>query len=356
MADHAARRERLRPAIAAADAHGLLVTDLVNLRYLTGFTGSAGIALIGAEAGHDRFATDGRYTTQAEQEVPDLLRTITRERTWLRDAVPAGARLAVEGTHLSLSQARQLADLLDGRDVHALDDAVEEVRQIKDDDELALLRRAADIAGRAFLDSLDQIQPGRTERDVALHLERAMVDLGADERAFPSIVASGPNGARPHHRAGPRQLERGDVVTLDFGALVVGYHSDQTRVVLLGDPGDRMGAVVDAVLAAQRAGLAATRSGVAAGTVDAACRDHLAGAGLAEHFVHGTGHGVGLGLHEVPFLMAGASATLRDRMVVTVEPGVYLPGLGGARIEDMVVVGPRGPEVLTEIPTDPFAL
>lgn len=354
--DHATRRQRVRSLVAEADADALLVTDLTNVRYLTGFTGSAGALLVGAESGDDRFATDGRYAMQAAQQVPDLPHVITRERAWLAESIPVGAQLAVEGLHLSISEARALTRLLDGRSVEPLDGAVEQVRTTKDTGEISTLRAAADLAGRAFLATLDHIRPGRTEREVATHLERAMVDLGADERSFPSIVASGPNGARPHHRPTDRTLAQGDVITLDFGALVDGYHSDQTRVVVLGDPDARMGDVVEAVLTAQRAGLVAVRAGTTAGAVDAVCRDSLERAGLAEAFVHGTGHGVGLGLHEEPFLSAGASATLRDRMVVTVEPGVYLPDVGGARIEDMVVVGPDGPDVLTGIATDPYVL
>jgi Xaa-Pro aminopeptidase len=356
--DHAARRDRVRAALREqhGQATALLVTDLTNVRYLTGFTGSAGTLLLGTDPASDRLATDGRYAEQAATETPDLPLIITRERTWLRDvgATP-GTPLAVERT-LAWGAVLDLGDLLGEEVLTPADGLVEQARATKDPAELARLGEACQIAGDAFLATLEHIRPGVTELDVAHRLERTMVDFGAAERAFPSIVASGPNGARPHHRPGDRILRRGDLITMDFGALVDGYRSDMTRLVALGGLPDELRSVTRAVARAQQRARETVRAGVSAGDVDAAARSSLTEAGYGDAFVHGTGHGLGLGLHETPFLANGASATLRDRMVVTVEPGVYLPGLGGARIEDAVVVGPDGADILTTVPRDVFVL
>lgn len=223
---------------------------------------------------------------------------------------------------------------------------------MKDASEVLAVRRACSLGDEAFADLLTWVTPGMTEREVALRLERTMVDLGADRPAFASIVASGANSARPHHRPTACRLAGGDIVKLDFGACADGYHSDMTRMVALGRTAGDLAEVFAVVLAAQQAGLDAVRSGVRAGDVDAACREVVAAAGYGDHFVHGTGHGVGLRIHEYPSLAAGSAHTLDDGAVVTVEPGVYLPGRGGVRIEDTVVVTPRGATVLTTTPKD----
>jgi Xaa-Pro aminopeptidase len=197
---------------------------------------------------------------------------------------------------------------------------------------------------------LADLRPGWTERHAARHLERAMEDRGADARAFETIVASGPNGARPHHRPTDRRLRRGELVTIDFGARLDGYHSDCTRVLSLGEPDGDARALFELALAAQQAGLDAVADGAATADVDAACRDLISAAGRGEEFTHGTGHGIGLDVHEDPRLAADAAGTLRAAMVVTVEPGVYVPGLGGARVEDTVAVTGAGSEILTATP------
>jgi Xaa-Pro aminopeptidase len=347
---YAARRDAVRAHLLDAQVDALLVTDLRNVRYLTAFTGSAGAVLVALDRERDHLATDGRYAEQSALQVPDLPRTISRKRDWVREALVPGGMLAVEGT-LAWSDARDLQALLGEDAVVPLDGVVEQVRAVKDATEITQIAAACQLAGEAFLATLEHIVPGVTERDVAARLERTMVDFGADDRAFPSIVASGPNGARPHHRPTDRVLQRGDLITLDFGALIDGYHSDMTRMVAIGQLDAELQRIVDVVHRAQRRGLEEVRSGRAAGEVDAVCRTSIEEDGYGERFVHGTGHGVGLDLHEAPFVSDGASATLRDRMVVTVEPGVYLPGIGGARIEDTVVIGPQGADVLTTIPS-----
>ena len=215
---------------------------------------------------------------------------------------------------------------------------VEELRTVKDEAELSLLRRACAITDAAFAALLPFISPGRTEREVAIALERAMTDLGADGLAFDTIVASGPNGAIPHHAPGGRPLEAGDLVTIDCGARLGGYHADMTRTVALGEPAGWQREIYDLVAAAQRAGLAAARPGTEVGALDAAARDLIDAAGYGGCFGHGLGHGVGLEVHEAPIIGYGRTGTLQDRVPVTVEPGVYLPGTGGVRIEDTLVV------------------
>lgn len=348
----AARRERLRERLAGADLDALLVTTLVNVRYLTGFTGSAGRLLVTAAGGGDVLVTDGRYDEQAGAEAPDLPRVITREDRWLPAALEGCSRLGLESHTISWDSARRLADLAGDVEVCPAPGHVEALRAVKDAGEVAALRRACAAGDAAFDDLLTWIRPGLTEREVALRLERTLVDLGADDPAFAAIVASGPNGARPHHRPGDRALETGDLVTLDFGARAAGYHSDMTRMVALGDPGDELRGVVELVRAAQRAGLDAVRAGETGGDVDAACREVVGAAGHGPAFVHGTGHGVGLEIHEAPRLASGSAATLDAGAVVTVEPGVYLPGRGGVRIEDTVLVTGGGPDVLTTAPKD----
>lgn len=344
----ATRRTRLRARLAHAGLDALLVTRLVNVRYLTGFTGSAGSLLVAA--GGDVLVVDGRYAEQAATEAPDVGLVVTRGDDWLHEHLPQG-RLGLESHDLAWDRARALADLVDAEVVPA-PFHVEELRQVKEPEELAAIARACALTDEAFADLCGWLAPGLTERAVARRLQHALTGLGADDRAFAPIVAAGPNGARPHHRPTDRPLEAGDLVTLDFGALVDGYHADMTRMVALGDPGAELLGVVALVREAQEAGLAAATAGAGAGEVDAACRDVIRRAGHGEDFVHGTGHGLGLEIHEEPILRSGAGATLRTGMAVTVEPGVYLPGLGGVRIEDTVAVTDGPPDVLTRTAKD----
>jgi Xaa-Pro aminopeptidase len=353
----AARRERLRARLAEADLDGYLVTRLVNVRYLTGFSGSNGRLYLGADPSTDCFATDGRYEEQAAGEVRDLQRTLAPDTEWLPARVAAGARIGAESHELSWEDADRLRGVLAGAQLVAVPRWVEALREVKDEREIDLLRQACAIGDAAFAELLGWVRAGMTEREVAGRLEADMRRLGADGSSFDSIVASGPNSARPHHRPGSRTLTRGDLLKVDFGALVGGYHSDMTRTVALGDPGPELRAVHALVLRAQEAGRAAAVAGAAAADVDRACRSVIAEGGHAERFVHPTGHALGLEIHEAPILHERATATLTDRMAVTVEPGVYLPGLGGVRIEDVVVVRPEGPcEVLTTTPRELITL
>jgi len=355
----AARRDALRARLRAAGLDALLVTKLVNVRYLTGFTGSAGRLLVTAGDGADVLATDGRYLARAADEAPGLPLIDSRSTEWLRERL-TGPRLGVESHVLPWDAARELDEALPGIDVLPAPEHVETLRQRKDDVELALIERACAIGDAAFTALLGWLAPGMTEREAARRLDAELADHGADGPAFATVVASGHNGARPHHEPGRRPLASGDLVTLDFGALVQGYASDMTRTVALGPPRPELVALHALVRDAERAGVAAVAEDVAAGDVDAACRERIAAAGHAADFLHPTGHALGLEIHEAPILRAGATARLTSRMTVTVEPGVYVAGLGGVRIEDTVVVGPaRGPagaETLTRAPRDLLVL
>ena len=355
----ARRRDALRARLRGAGLDALLVTKLVNVRYLTGFTGSAARLLVGAQDGADVLATDGRYLARAADEAPGLALVDSRGTEWLGERL-TGPRLGVESHVLAWDAARALDEALPGIEVLPAPDHVETLRQRKDDAELALVARACAIGDAAFTALLGWLAPGMTERAVVRRLDAELVDHGADAPAFATIVASGRNGARPHHEPGRRPLATGDLVTLDFGALVEGYASDMTRTIALGRPRPELATLHALVAEAQRAGVAAVADGVPAGDVDAACRDRIAAGGRAEAFLHPTGHALGLEIHEEPILRAGATATLTHRMTVTVEPGVYVAGLGGVRIEDTVVVGPAsgptGAEILTRAPRDLLVL
>jgi Xaa-Pro aminopeptidase len=347
---HVRRRECLRGAVAAVDADAALITSLVNVRYLTGLASSNAAVLLPAE-GAPVLATDSRYALTAARDCPDL-ELITARRIEPELAELAGkrglGRLAFEAHEMTVERHIALAED-GGLDLVPLGRAVEDLRVVKDEEEIALLARACAITGAAFDQVVDRIRPDMTERQLATLIERVMIDAGAEKPAFDTIVASGPNGAIPHHAPGDRALARGDMITIDCGARYGGYHADMTRTVVLGQPADWQKDLYALVAAAQRAGVEAVAPGAAITDVDAAARDMIAEAGHGEHFSHGLGHGVGLEIHEAPMLgparMFGPAkpGTLSDRVPITVEPGVYLPGEGGVRIEDTLVVrsGPQ---------------
>jgi Xaa-Pro aminopeptidase len=345
------RRERLRQRARDAGVDAVLVTRLVNVRYLTGFTGSNGVLLVAAD-GTDVLCTDGRYTLQAKDQAPDVELLIERASAVAlagRAAADGIGRLGFESHDVTVDLHRTLAERAGGELV-SIHRAVEDLRAVKDDGEVELLREACAIADRALADLIEEggLRPGRTEREVGRDLDARMLGHGADAPSFETIVASGPNSAIPHHRPDHRTLERGDFVKLDFGAEYGGYHSDMTRTLVLGAAADWQREVYELVLAAQAAGRAALATGAEVTAIDAAARAVIVAAGHGEQFGHGLGHGVGLEIHEAPALSPLGAGTLADRMAVTVEPGVYLPGRGGVRIEDTLVVREGAePELLT---------
>jgi Xaa-Pro aminopeptidase len=351
--DTASRRAALRELLSGAGVDALLVTDLVNIRYLTGFTGSNAALLVHAQGDTaSRFCTDGRYRTQSAQEVPDLETVIDRASALaLAGSVRSLGveRLGFESDAVTVDAHSALAAAADGVGLHRAPGLVQELRLVKDETEIAALRAACAAADAALADLLAAggLAPGRTEREVALDLEVRMRRHGAAGPSFETIVAAGANSAVPHHRPTEATLAPGDFVKMDFGALVDGYHSDMTRTVVLGPVAGWQRELYGLVAAAQAAGRAALVPGTKVSDVDAAARGVVRAAGRGKEFVHGLGHGVGLQIHEAPALAKAGSGALVAGMAVTVEPGVYLEGRGGVRIEDTLVVRDGEPELLT---------
>ncbi len=358
MTREAGRRDRLRAAAAEAGLDAVLVTNLLNVRYLTGFTGSNGALLLRAD-GDDVFGTDGRYTTQAGTQVPDLELLVDRATVSAlaaRAAHLGTGRLGYESHDVTVDGLRGLEQVL-GREATggtapelvSIRRAVEALRAVKDDAEIEALRRACAVADRALAELAAEgaLRPGRSELEVGRELDARMLTLGAEAPSFETIVATGANSAIPHHRPDATVLRDGDFLKLDFGATVDGYHSDMTRTLVLGHAADWQREVYELVAAAQGAGRAALAVGADVTAVDAAARDVIVAAGHGDHFTHGLGHGVGLEIHEAPGIAAAGAGTLSAGMAVTVEPGVYLPGHGGVRIEDTLVVTDDEPELLT---------
>jgi Xaa-Pro aminopeptidase len=341
---HAARRERARQRVAEAGADAALITSGPNVRYLSGLA-SSNAALLLLASGAALLATDSRYALAAERDCPDL-ELVTERFIEPRLATEMTRRslrtVAFEAHEMSVERHGELAAKTEGVQLVPFGRKIEELRTAKDPSELELLATACRISGQAIADVFVLIRPGLTERQLAAALDRRMVELGAERPAFDTIVASGPNGAIPHHSPTSRPLRRGDLVTMDFGALYGGYHADMTRTVALGEPAGWQREIYELVAAAQQAGIQAARPGTDVADVDAAARDLIREAGHGEHFGHGLGHGVGLEVHEAPTIGYARTGKLAERVPITVEPGVYLAGRGGVRIEDVLVVGAGG--------------
>lgn len=344
-----ARRSAVISDVAAADLDGLVVTTLVNVRYLTGFTGSNGALLLRAD-GTGTFVTDGRYRDQAAQEVPDLEHVVERDLVAVLAARLVG-RWGVETHTMSVDTHRALVSATDAELV-AADRPVERARETKDDAEIASLREACAISVAALEGLLSGPLVGRSERDLARDLEWRMLGLGAEAIAFETILAAGENSAIPHHHPGPREVGAGDLLKIDFGARVDGYHADCTRTVVVGRADDWQREVHAAVRRAQSLGVRALREDAPVAEIDVAVRADLEASGWLEHFTTGLGHGVGLLIHEDPFFSARHAGRLGRRTTLTMEPGIYVPGRGGVRIEDTVLVTADEPDVLTALTTE----
>jgi Xaa-Pro aminopeptidase len=350
-----ARADRLAERANARELDLLLVSRLVNVRWLSGFTGSSAAAVVGPD-GTRRFVTDFRYLTQSAEELDpawereiavDLLAGVVKR------GLTAPLRLGFDDAHLSVADHAKLAGLVpDGVELVTAGGLVEALRARKDPGELDRVRAAAALADEALLDVLERGLAGRTEREVALELEFAMRRLGAEAASFPPIVAAGEHGARPH--AAPRDVEipTGTLCVIDWGAQLDGYASDCTRTFATGELDARDREVYELVRRAQAAALDAVRAGPTGREVDAVARAVIEAAGHAEHFGHGLGHGVGLEIHEGPRLSKQGEDTLAEGMVVTIEPGVYVPGGVGVRIEDLVIVTDDGCEIVSSLPKD----
>ncbi len=356
--DVAGRMPRLRAALAAlGTADALMVTKLVNVRYLTGFTGSAGMVLVLPD--EVVLVTDGRYGQQAAEQLAAAGVSARIEVAGIeqREVVGAAvraagvARLALEADAVTWAQQRGYADTwFAGLELVATQGLVDDLRLVKDDGEVSRIAAAAAVADQALANVRSRLADGLTEQEFGIELDFEIRRLGAWGNSFETIVGSGPNGAKPHHRPSPRRIAEGDLVVLDFGAVVDGYCSDMTRTVMVGEPSPTQARMLEVVTAAQQAGVDAIGVGVPTAAIDAACRQVISDAGWGDAFLHATGHGVGLEIHEAPRVAATAAATLAPGVVVTVEPGVYLPDHGGVRVEDTLVVTADGSRPLTLAP------
>lgn len=344
------RGDRLEAALAAAELDRVLVTDLTNVRYLTGFTGTNGACVCGP--GLRLFFTDFRYTERAAAEVEGW-EPLTVEGDWLGAiAERLEGRVGFEDDQMAVRTLEKLKEKLgDGVEAVPAGGAVEKLRRVKDAGELAAIEAASKIADEVWEWSVERGFAGRTERDVARAAEARIRELGGDP-SFPAIVAAGPNGALPHAEPGEREIGRGELIVFDMGAKLDGYCSDGTRTYATGDPGEGAREVYAVVLEAQLASLAAVKAGVKGEDVDAVARKLIDEAGYGKHFGHGLGHGVGLEVHEGPRLSPRSDDLLEPSEVVTVEPGIYLPGQLGVRIEDFVVVSEDGYRNLSSLPKD----
>lgn len=329
---------------------GFLVTRPENWTYLSGFTGSNALLLITADEA--LLLTDFRYVEQAGAQAPEF--RVIKPQGLMEDGLAAEVlnrglkSLGFEDDHISYKEFQNYRDKLPDTDFQATSGVVEKIRGIKDDKEIELLRQAVYIADLAFDHILDFIRPGVREIDLALEMEYFMRRKGAQKAAFDIIIASGFRSSLPHGVASDKVLKTGELITMDFGAVYGGYHSDITRTVVLGKAEPKQKEIYNLVLEAQLQAIAAIKPGVTAGAVDTVARDLIARHGYGANFGHGLGHSVGLAIHEKPALATRDATVLEEGMTVTVEPGIYLPGWGGVRIEDIVAVTATGREILTK--------
>lgn len=347
------RRSRLEPFFEDNDLDAILISGLENIRYLCGFSGSDGALLLARDAAW--FLCDSRYTTQAAGEVADAevreyslkyeaIGTLVRERKM--------RRIGFESAHLLVSDFNKLSGLLGGCEPVPLDAEFDAIRSCKDAEEVARLGAVAELASASLQTVLSLIRPGISEAEVALELEIEMRRRGADGRAFDFIVASGVRGALPHGRASEKLLVSGELITIDFGAMQNGYYSDETVTVALGSPDARAREIHDVVREAHDRAIAGVKPGVSCRELDALARDFIGERGYGDYFGHGLGHGVGLEIHEKPVISPRSTAVVEEGMVFTIEPGIYIPGFGGVRIEDTIVVTADGCRLLTRMPKE----
>ncbi|QXD15510.1 Xaa-Pro peptidase family protein [Rhodocaloribacter litoris] len=352
------RLDRIRALCARQEAGAALITSLPDVRWACGFTGSNGVLIVRPGAAH--LITDGRYRVQAEREVRDAavhapgydLLGYAAEAGLFE----AGEKVLLQAEHVTLAGQARLRALFPDVAWHPVEQLLVRLVAEKAPEEVACIRRAQRLTEAVFSELLDLLRPGMTEREVAAEIVYRHLRHGAERMAFEPIVAAGPNGALPHARPTHRKIETGDLVVLDFGGVVDGYASDLTRTVAVGEPGEEARRVYDVVRAAQRQALAAARAGIIARELDAAARDVIAAAGYAEYFPHSLGHGIGLQTHEWPAVSFRSEEALPAGAAVTIEPGIYLPGRFGVRIEDIVVLHDGGCENLTTAPKELIVL
>ncbi|BCG47835.1 Aminopeptidase YpdF [Citrifermentans bremense] len=335
----------------------LLVTNLSNIRYLTGFTGSEALLVLSPDDGW--FLTDSRYTSQAGAEVTGA--KVAEFSNKMESLVELLQRLqpskvAFEAAHTTVAVYQELCSKTPQIEYLPADAEMAALRSVKDSGELEILERVAAIASQSLLETLERVAPGMTESEAAWMLEVAMREKGAENKSFDFIVASGERGALPHGKASGKRLARGELVTFDYGAIYGGYCSDETVTVALGEPDSRQREVYETVLGAQRAAMNAVRPGLSFRDLDAVARDYIASRGFGEYFGHGLGHGVGIDIHEHPAASPRSKNVIQEGMVFTIEPGIYIPGWGGVRIEDTVVAEGHGCRCITKVPKDLIVL
>lgn len=351
------RLAKLRESLAAEAIDAIIVTQPENRRYMSGFTGSSAVLLISAQ--HALLATDFRYYEQMARQSPDFCLTkieSSKIGPVLNQMVhETGARrVGFECQHVTVDMHQEWTDAAESFELVPAKGIVETIRAIKDEEELAAIRRAVALSDGAVQHIKEVIQPGMTEKEIAWEMESYIRTHGADQLAFPIIAASGPNGAMPHAVTSDRIVLAGEPIVMDLGARVDGYNSDLTRTIYIGEPDERFREVYDLVLKAQLAAEGAIRPGMQGKEADAVAREVITEAGYGEYFGHGLGHGVGLAVHEKPSAGKTSEDVLLPGSVVTVEPGIYIPGWGGVRIEDMVVVTDHGVDVLSQATKDPI--
>ncbi|MDK2836327.1 MAG: Xaa-Pro aminopeptidase [Thermosediminibacterales bacterium] len=346
---------KLKNEMTQRNIKAIIISKPVNIRYLSGFSGSAGFILID-DHDHRFLITDFRYISQAKLEAPNFeileyKNDINKKiKTLLNDL--GITKTGFESHHLRYEQYLKLKEDLSGIELVPISNLIEGIRKIKTAEEISLIKEAVKIAENAFTHIVKIIKPGIRELDISAELEYFMKKYGSERPAFDTIVASGPRSAFPHGKATERKLENGDFVTIDFGSTVNGYRSDITRTVILGNPSQKQREVYETVLRAQRAALEQIKHGVKASDADLYAREVINTSGYGRFFGHGLGHGVGLDIHEEPGLSPKSKATLEDGMVVTVEPGIYISDWGGVRIEDLVVVRHDGVDNLVKLSKD----
>lgn len=349
------RRRKLASTLSGQRIDAVVITHLTHVRYLTGFSGSNGGLLLRKDLSA-LMATDGRYTTQIAEEVPDIEAVLGRDvGPHLLSQLSGELRVGYEADYVSVSQLKRLEKAApEGVTLVPVSGVIEDIRLVKDRVELEKLEELAALANQALTELVEngEIAAGRTERQVAADLEYRMRMLGSERVSFDTIVASGENSAKPHHGADDRELRNGDLVTIDFGAHLRGFNSDCTRTFAIGEATEFAKEVYDIVLRAQEAGVKASVPGTALVDVDAACRDIITEAGYGEYFVHSTGHGIGLDVHEGPSAAKTGKGELAEGMTLTIEPGIYVPGKGGVRIEDSLIITSGAPKIITAYPKD----
>jgi len=352
------RLRRIQHKLQERGIDGFLVTHLPNVRYLTGFSGTNGLCLVGRDTSY--FLTDFRYKKQSHEEVKGLRIAIAKDSLFKeleqRKLLRGMRRVGIEGNYLPYAEYRKLKKTFPRLRFVALADVVEEFSAVKDEEEVRLIKKAARISDKVFNEVLKSIKPGVRELDVSAEISFLHKSYGAERDAFEAIVASGPRGALPHGIASAKKIRKGEFVTLDFGCVYRGYCCDITRTVAVGEPAKKLREIYRIVSEAQMEAIEAVKSGMLAKELDAVARRYIAKNGFGRFFVHSLGHGIGLQIHESPRISSQSSYRLIDGNVITIEPGIYLPGIGGVRIEDDVWVMNGKSVVLNKAPKELLVL